>query len=206
MRVLIVANGNGFSSAFFFSFYQKTDYIICADGGYRHLQELSVEPNEVLGDFDSFDREKIQCDHVKVFPAKKDRTDTELAILRAVELGADEIILLGCIGTRMDHTLANLFLLKMIQEKGIKAVALDEHNKVYYAKKSICINGKKGDTLSILPLTAVCRGVKTEGLFYPLNGEDLSQDSSRGISNVLLDKEARIFIEQGEAFVMLTMD
>ncbi len=206
MRVIIIANGNAISETWFQSVYRPGDYLICADGGYRNFKNSKIQPNEVLGDFDSFSRDEVNCDRVKVFPAKKDKTDTEIAIDRAIELKAEEIILLGCIGTRMDHTLANIFLLKTIEKQGIKACIMDEHNRIYYVDKSIEIRGNCGDVLSLIPLSDCCEGVKTTGLYYALHGETLYRSSSRGVSNELSADRASVFVEKGEMLVILSRD
>jgi thiamine pyrophosphokinase len=206
MRAIIIANGNEFSSEFFERIREKSDYIICADGGYKHLKRIGIEPDEVLGDFDSMDKDSVLCDNVAVYPSKKDDTDTEIAIRRALELGATDIVLLGCIGSRMDHTLANLFLLKEIYRNGANGMLVDEHNFVYYMKDKLTVKAHRGDLLSILPMTPVCEGVTTAGLYYVLCDDTLKMASSRGVSNVLTEDTATITIRLGEALVILATD
>jgi len=206
MRVIIIANGNEFSGEFFNEIREKSDYIICADGGYKHIKRLGIEPDEVLGDFDSYDKDSVICDNVAVYPSKKDYTDTEIAIRRAIEIGATDIVLLGCIGTRMDHTLANLFLLKEIYQNGAKGMLVDEHNRVYYMQGKLTIHAHSGDTLSILPMTPVCEGVSTDGLYYVLSDDTLKMASSRGVSNVMTEDIATITMRLGEALVIMATD
>ena len=92
------------------------DIIICADGGANHIYKTGVKPDMIVGDLDSIDDETLlyyQEQNVLFhkFSSKKDLTDTELAINFALEEGANELVLFGSTGSRLDHTLGNIMLL-----------------------------------------------------------------------------------------------
>jgi thiamine pyrophosphokinase len=106
------------------------DLIIAADGGAIHLKEISVNPDLIIGDLDSIDVASkkfftARDIHVQTYPRKKDMTDTELCLEYAVSQGADEVVLMGCTGHRLDHTLANVLMLRRLLGMGVKGRILD---------------------------------------------------------------------------------
>ncbi|MBF0202067.1 MAG: thiamine diphosphokinase, partial [Desulfamplus sp.] len=133
---LIVANGTISDDALLTSLVQNSHFIVCADGGARHLRRVGISPDFLVGDMDSIQRDILDeniAGHVKLrsYPSRKDNSDTELAVDLAIEQGASRIVLTGVTGTRMDHTLANIFLLKRILSMGIPACIVDDHNEIY---------------------------------------------------------------------------
>ena len=67
---------------------EKDDYILAADGGLKHTRKLGIEPNEIIGDFDSLG---FTPPGAEVFPVEKDDTDAMLAVRRGLELGVSGI-------------------------------------------------------------------------------------------------------------------
>lgn len=203
MIALIV--GNGDVSGKIKPLLPKGAYVICADGGFRHMDKLDLTPDIVIGDMDSvkadISKEKTIC-----YPVRKDFTDSEIAVKYAIDKGFSEIVLVGFTGTRMDHTLTNLFLLKNISEKGVKAELIDEHNVIRYAEKENVIYGKKGDIVSIIPIAGDVSGITTEGLEYPLFEETLEFAKGRGVSNVMTTDSCKITIEKGSALIIKSKD
>lgn len=202
MRAVIIGNGTVFEEAK--QLLRDGDYIICADGGYDHAQQLGILPDIVLGDMDSVQCAAGNIPNV-VYPARKDFTDGELAVHHGLEQGAEEFLLLGFTGTRLDHTLTNIFLLKQIADAGKRGVLIDGHNEVYFARTENCIRGQRGDLVSIVPL-ADMQGVCTEGLEYPLSDETLYFGQSRGVSNVMLAETCRITMRDGAGLIIKSRD
>ena len=56
--------------------------------------------------------------------------------------------------------------------------------------------------VSLFALHGAATGVVTEGLVYPMRGEALAPGSSRGLSNVFADREARVSVESGVVVAM----
>lgn len=178
------------------------DIIICADGGARHLRALNLIPDLLLGDFDSINKEDYNYyreKDVKIlkFPEDKDYTDTELAIEEAFTYGASEITLIGATGGRLDHTLANVFLLKKILEKGIIGKIITGSDELILTKDYARINGNSSDKLTILALDKEVIGVTTVGLLYQLKDETLYCGSSRGVSNSFIANFGEVFVKKG---------
>ena len=199
MRAVIIGNGSFYEG---FRFLPE-DVVICADGGFNHASEYGIHANFVIGDMDSV-KVDITGENTRIYPTKKDFTDSELAVELAFEEGCDEIILLAMTGTRLDHTIANICLLKRIAERGAKGVIIDKKNTIYYIKDRVCLDGLFGKTVSLIPLNGDLTGVSNSGLMYPLNNETVYYGATRGISNEVISDEADITVSGGEGIVVVT--
>ncbi|MBF8982194.1 thiamine diphosphokinase [Lutibacter sp. B2] len=211
MKCLIVANGRIESLSFIEKIIKEHDYIICADGGAKHLFKLKIMPNVIIGDLDSIDEEsKHYFYENKVefykFPSKKDYTDTELAIRYATKKNAKEITIIGAIGTRMDHTLANITLLLPLVKKNIKAKMIDENNEIMVIDKKTKINGNVGEYVSIIPLSEEVTGITLKGFEYVLENQTICMGSSMGVSNRFSDSCASITVDKGNLLVIKARD
>lgn len=206
-KVAIIANGSFQGGGPVQACLEAADLIICADGGAHHALELGITPHVLLGDFDSISpqlRKSLEEQGVKLVPFSpvKDKTDTELAVEYAVEAGAREIFLLGATGSRLDHSLANLYLLYKTARLGIKLSLVDRINQVWLVEGKIRLQGTRGQYLSLLPLSPQVTGVTTRGLKYPLDGATLVWGSSWGISNEFLGGEAEVTLDEGLLLVI----
>lgn len=211
MKVVIFSNGQIEDYNFVKNNILGEDIIICCDGGIRHTKKLKILPDYILGDLDSAPKELVEYYKslnviFKIVSSKKDETDTEMGINFAIELGAKYIDLYGCIGTRFDHTLGNANNIMIALKKGVKAKIINEYNSIQLIDKSIILTGKKGQIVSLIPLTTEVTGIVTENLEYPLNNEVLSIGASRGISNVMSQDKASITIQSGYLFVIQSKD
>lgn len=186
-------------------------FIICADGGAKHLAKYRMKPDLLLGDFDSLSPEELngyreQGVDILQYPAEKDMTDTELAVEEAVRMDAKDVLMLGVLGTRYDHSLSNIFLLKRLHEAGIRARIVNEHNEITLTSDRITLIKDVFTKVSLLPLTMTAKGVTTKGLYYPLTDATLLQGSSRGISNEYTGETAEVSVKEGILIVIRTRD
>ena len=207
MNVMIVAGGERPSFAFLLKKIDEfsPDRIIAADGGANVLREYGIVPHIILGDMDSvkkglLDFYRSKCELI-TYPAQKDETDLELALLKAKELGAVRVLLLGATGGRVDHTLANLFLLRRARELGMAAAIEDEDCGIYLVRRKKEFRGCKGHTLSVFPFSEKVEGIKSVGLYYPI--PPLRFGDIIGISNVITEDEASLSLESGEVLLIL---
>ena len=213
MNCVIVANGKIKTFQVYKKIFKKANIIIAVDGGTNHLFKMNVVPNVIIGDLDSIEPDikeyyrKKKVEFV-TYPPKKDFTDTELAIDYALKLKPNFITLIGFLGSRFDHSLANIFLLKKIANSKIKAKIVNKKNEIFCieGEDSLEIEGGKGDFLSIIPLTEKTEGIDLEGLEYPLINSTLNFSSTKGISNVFKRKEATIKIKKGLLLVIKSKD
>jgi len=207
-RVVIIANGPIKDDEFHTKLLRDDDYLICVDGGCQHAKRLGLRPQLLIGDLDSLDADlqawlagkKTRCE---IHPAEKDFTDTHLAIDEALRMRPDEILLLGCIGGRLDHTLANMGLLLRCRRAGVPARLVDELNEVVLlSEETFRLRGLPGDRISLLPLSGHASGITTRGLKYHLEDGVLTLGESRGVSNEFADSVATIRVDTGYLLVI----
>ncbi|MBN1977100.1 MAG: thiamine diphosphokinase [Anaerolineae bacterium] len=176
--------------------------IIAADGGTHRALAAGVTPDVVIGDLDSLSPEtqaRVEAAGAQIvrFSPRKDETDLELALLYAARGGATEITILGALGGRLDQTLANVLLLALPELKGIDARIVEGAQEAFLIHGKATIDGAPGDTVSLIPLGGDVEGVTTDGLEWPLDEDALRFGLARGVSNVLITKQARVRVRQG---------
>ncbi|MCD8218227.1 MAG: thiamine diphosphokinase [Clostridiales bacterium] len=188
--------------------------VISADSGLNFCRIADVLPDEIWGDFDSADpdvlryfREKCP-ETIHVFPAEKDETDTELALMRAIEAGADRITILGGTGTRLDHVLGNLHLLKMAMDAGVECFILDPHNRIRMIQGRTVLRKKEqfGTYVSLIPFTPEVEGLTLRGFAYEVEEFTLESGKARGVSNEIREEEAVIEMRKGILLVIESKD
>ena len=206
MRAIVIAGGAISAPAFYKPFVRETDLIVCADSGYLNCEAMGIRPHLVIGDFDSCDRLVVPLDiPVQQLPVEKDETDLHACINHVIAEGADEILLFGARGTRLDHSLAAVSLVYMGLSQGVTIRLIDEHNELFMFSGSVEIPRKEGCKLSLLPVTPVT-GIHAEGVYYPLNGQNMSWGNPYGVSNEFVADTAKITVESGVLMVILSHD
>lgn len=202
MRVLILTGGS-VNTAFATEYIRewKPDQVITADKGLLYAKELGITPDIILGDFDSCKKdimEEFSTDEKIIAPCEKDDTDTALAMIKAKEIGADEILLIGATGTRLDHVLGNLGQLVFAQKHGMKAQIVDENNRIQVLEHEHVISKEKqfGKYVSFLPIYEV-KGVTLKGFKYPLHEHTLVFHESLAISNEIKEEQGEISYKEG---------
>ncbi len=212
MKAVLFAGAKIEDYSFCKAYVEQADIIICCDGGMHHTKALGIKPDYIVGDFDSAMPEVLEEYRrmgisIRQFPTHKDETDMQLGLFLAMEQGATQITMIGGIGDRFDHTLANAHLLLHLLKNGVKGVLVNEKNRVELIDKETILYGKKGDLVSTIPLSMIVEGVTLEGLEYPLTDYNLALDDTViAISNVMMGEEAKVSIKSGYLFVMQTRD
>jgi len=202
MRVIIFVNGQLPAPHSLKTLLRSDDYIIAVNGGTHHALSVGVMPHVVIGDLDSLlpdEKALIEAAGVKIarFSPRKDETDLELAIRYALEQHATEIVMFAALGGRLDHALANIFLLTLPELQGLKVSICEGQQTAFLIRGEARIIGKTGDTVSILPIGGDAVGVSNDGFEWPLHEETLPLGTTRGMSNVLRREEASISVKQG---------
>jgi len=177
------------------------DYVIAADGGLRHTQKLNITPDAVLGDFDSLG---FTPEGANVFPVEKDDTDAMLAVRQGLGLGYRDFLLYGSLdGPRLDHTVANFQTLQFLADHGAVGYLAGNRTLVTVVKNgSIRFPAGREGTVSIFCLGRDARGVRIEGLYYPLENGTLTAGFPLGVSNHFTEKEAVISVQDGSLLVL----
>ncbi len=201
-RAVLFANGELRNPAGVTEMLRPADYLVCVDGGLRHMQSLGLRPHLLIGDLDSVTPDEVlelEREHVRIqrFRVDKDETDLELAILAALKEGYRTMRLVAALGGRLDQTLGNLFLLTLPELSGCDIRMEDGVEEAFVIRSREMVLGQPGDIVSLLPLAGSVTGVVTRGLRYPLHAETLWFDRTRGISNVLLENQASIEVASG---------
>jgi len=211
MNVLIITNGNIVKHEKLRKVIPVADFIICADGGIKHMSRLGLWPDLIVGDFDS--AKKDQLDYyiksgVKLqrFSSDKDQTDTHIAIDCAIEAGATNITLLGALGSRFDHSYANIMLLYRLMRSGINAKIIDNQNHISIFSETMEIEGIVGQVLSLLPFGENACIAETQGLKYSITNRVLPLDDPYGISNMFALPRAVIRVKSGWVLAIKAWD
>ena len=180
------------------------DMIIAADSGYNNAKLMGVRPDILLGDFDSLGENNIPSGikTLKV-PAEKDFTDTQLAVDTALKNGADEIIIIGGLDGRLDHTLSNLAILEDLWEKKIFSLLTDGKNRVRYIENASTLIPRSGyKYLSLIARTKKLKGVEIKGCKYPLKNAVIDKNFQYAVSNEITENCALIAVRKGGAYIV----
>lgn len=188
------------------------DLLIGADSGAKFLVQQGFRPDIAIGDFDSVSDADLTCireqslQTIACDPIDKDFTDTEMAFRLALDLKPQEIVLLGALGTRFDHSLANVHLLALAEELGIQASIIDQHNMIFLASAVTTVHKRNFPNVSLLPLTMEVAGITLRGFQYPLEEAKLTIGMSLGISNVLLEETGVLSFREGKLLIIQSRD
>lgn len=190
------------------------EVIMAADHGMEFLYRANIQPDIIVGDFDSVDAEILdyfrgqQQIDICAFPTEKDDTDTECAIREAIARGAKEITIIGGTGKRVDHMLSNIALLGIGLEKGIKIELLDPNNRVRMIDGPVTLRKSQqyGKYISLIPISESVTGVTLTGMKYPLSDYTMKGFGSLGISNEITEPEAQISLTAGRLLIVEARD
>ena len=190
---------------------EAEDLVIAADSGYKNARLLRADVQTLVGDFDSIsseDKANIpdQTEIISV-PAKKDFTDTQLAVKTALERGAKNIIIIGGLDGRLDHTLSNLAILENLFENNIRAIITNGKNRVRYIRSSSDLIARSNfKYLSIIACDSKVKGVSVDGCDYPLKNATLSNKNQYAISNIISKNCALISVKKGGIYIIESSD
>ena len=183
--------------------FNDEDFIICADAGYKLALAEDINPDIIIGDFDSGSRPKATTSRVIELPVMKDDTDTLSCLRYAISMGFKEIFILGGIGGRLDHTIANLQLLSFALDAGCDCVMTDGNNiATMLSNGSVKIKQREGYTLSVFAYSNECTDVSIKGVQYPLDCAKLNSSFPLGVSNNITAKYADISLKEGKLLII----
>ncbi len=216
MRALVVAAGDPPTRAALDlawpGWADEVDVVIAADAGATTADVLGLRPDLAVGDFDSIgpgglERLRAAGIAVEIAPTAKDESDTELAVRAAVARGADALTIVGGLGGRPAHLVANIALLALPELEGLATELLDGSTRVGLVRPGQVreLAGRVGDLVSLMPLGPRVDGVTTAGLAWPLDDEPLPLGPARGLSNIRVATVARVSIRSGILVVIETV-
>ena len=215
MKKTLIVSGGNIEKNFLSQIFSKTkfDVIIASDRGLEILDTCNIIPDYIIGDFDSINTQILnkyitnKNIVIKKLNPEKDYTDTHMALKLAIELKSTEILILGAIGTRMDHTISNINILKESLQKNIKCQIINENNHIELInKKTILRKDNTYKYISLIPLTTKAEGITLKGFKYPLKDATLEIGYSIGVSNEQLLDNAEIDIKKGILIIIKSKD
>jgi thiamine pyrophosphokinase len=206
-QCIIFANGNFSSVA---NSINSNHIVIAADGGARHCWDLGINPQFVIGDFDSLSEEELiflksnGAELIK-YSIKKDETDLELAINFAINLGCKDISVYGALGGRWDMTFANVLLLASPIYNGINFKIFGTKTTGYILRSGETqkLKSKPGTIVSIIPLGGSATGITYNGLKWPLENATLPFGTPKGVSNQTIQNVSEIYLETGIILILV---
>lgn len=214
MRALILADGEAVARADLDAAWpgwdRDVELVVAADGGARLADPLGLTINRWVGDGDSIEpavEERLRGRGIPMHraPQDKDESDTELALLEALDAGAGDITIVGALGgPRFDHAFANVGLLAhpRLADRDARLLGATTRATLLTGPASAELHGQAGDIVSLLPFGADVEAVTTAGLRYPLRDEPLRAGPARGLSNVRIGDLARVQIGSGRLLVV----
>ena len=206
MKTLILASAPETEYDYVRQLAQQAEYIICADGGMRHAAACGIQPDLVIGDFDSGTRP----DGVEVIALKPEKDDSDLMCCtkEAIRRGADDITYACASGGRIDHFLCNLSLLEYLHGCGVRGMLCDSRNRVtFHPGGELQYRANAAyPYVGIIPLDAELAGVTLRGLKYPLTDATVSRAQIITISNEQAAPAYTISVRKGRSLVIESKD
>lgn len=207
MRVLIIGAAPIGKKEKLSKIIKDIDYVICADGGFNNAKRLGIRPDLVMGDMDSIKGILPKKINFIKFPVEKDDTDMMLCVKKALEMGAEEVVIIGGIGgDRIDHTIANICILKFLDEINISHRLIGDTQEllVLGEEKSLKIKNLEGHTISVFPVGHNLCKVWYDGLYYKMSGDNIYINNPVGISNRVISRNSTVEILKGSALVIIS--
>ena len=208
-----IITGGTLSLSFLSKHVKENSYslILVVDGALEKTHSLGIKPDYIVGDFDTVSENVLEYYDENIILRhlpEKDQTDTELAVEIAIRFQCEEIDFLGATGSRLDHSLANIFLLQRLLKQGIHGVIWNEYNKLYLKDKSFYVKKKdvQGEFFSLLPLTQIVERVTLSGVKYAVQNRNFYREDTLGISNEIIEEEARVEFTKGIFIVVESKD
>ena len=215
-KIGIIVSGGSIQDTFAVNVIKNINpsVLIAVDSGLEFLYRNQISPTHIVGDFDSVDQKVIahykeeSSIPIREFNPVKDATDTEIALRLAIELGMEKLYILGATGTRLDHVMSNIQILKIAIDAGVETYLWDNCNRISLWNKEIVLEKKSayGKYFSIFPFGGEVNNVTIEGAKYPLKEYRMTPYESRTVSNEMKDATVKITFSKGYVILMETQD
>lgn len=180
----------------------EDDFYICCDSGLRHREGLGIQPDLIVGDFDSHENPHLDVETIRL-PCEKDDTDTVFAVKEALSRGYSDFLLLGVVGGRLDHTLGNVSLLLMLDSHGMSGKIVDDYSEMEIVSGGPAYIDGSYAYFSLLNISGTARGITITGAKYPLENAEITCEYQYGVSNeVLPGKAAAVRLSEGRLLLI----
>ena len=183
-------------------YLKSGDYNIFCDSGLKHMEKLAVQPDLIVGDFDSWPVPQMDVETV-VLPSVKDDTDTVYAVREAKKRGFSEVLMIGVTGGRVDHTLGNLYILYDLDEAGIRAMIADDYSEMTVVSDQTEYITGQYPFFSLLNMTGKAEGIDIRNAKYELKNAVIQCGYQYGISNeVTKGRMAEVSVRNGKLLLI----
>lgn len=189
----------------YYNKYLKDRYIICADSGYKKCERLNITPDLIIGDFDSSPKPDVLCEIIEL-QVRKDDTDTFYCIKEAINRGYNDIVILGGIGSRIDHTYSNILSVNYCFERNVNCALVNEKNMLTVISGKTFIKKGEFEFFSLFALFEKCFGVSIKGAQYELECAELEPSAQFTQSNAFKNDVVTINAEKGKIILILSND
>lgn len=189
------------------------DFVIAVDGGLMYCESLGVEPDLIVGDFDSItdsfvgaleEIEKRSPEKVVRLNTMKDDTDTMAALKIGIEKGFETFYMYGCGGGRLEHTIANIQSLIYLKDRDLKGYIMEGEGMTFVMRdESVSFREAMEGYVSLFALDPVIKGVTEKGLKYTLEKAELTYGFPLGVSNEFIGVQSEIVVDSGTALVVV---
>ena len=183
------------------SYLRGDDYVIYCDSGLSHMEGLGAKPSLIVGDFDSYDDPHLDVETITL-PVAKDDTDTVYAMREGMKRGCKEFLLLGVIGSRLDHTLVNAYILTSLENRGCHGIIIDDHSEI----ETVSSMAEVDDSYPFFSLVAMegdARGVTIRNAKFEIEDAVIGPDYQYATSNEPLPgKTAEITVKDGRLLLI----
>ena len=181
---------------------REDDYIAFCDSGQKHMDNLGVKPNLIVGDFDSYENPNLDVETIEL-PCEKDDTDTVFAVKEAIKRGFDEFVLIGVVGARLDHTLGNISILLHLNSLRKKAMIIDDYSLISVVSNEPEFIDDSFAYFSLINVSGKAKGVVIENAKYPLDNAEITCEYQYGISNEVMKGEfAKVSVSDGQLLLV----
>lgn len=178
------------------------DYSIFCDNGLRHLEALGIQPDLIIGDFDSHAAPQLPVETI-FLPREKDDTDSVYAVREALKRGFRDFLLVGVVGDRIDHSLGNLSILLKLDSLGLKGLIVDDYSEMEIVSRETAEIGPEYPFFSVLNISGTARGITIENAKFPLENGEINCEYQYGVSNEPLPgKTARVSVSEGRLLLV----
>lgn len=181
---------------------EEGDFIIAADKGYDTVISFKLEPDLVVGDFDSLKRVP-EAKNVISLPVRKDETDVGYAVKKGFERGYTEFVIYGAVGGLLDHTFANVAIAHDIARRGAKALMIgEEYSFTVLHDDLIRFDARQSGRISVFALGRTAKGINIRGLGYEVENLTIECTDHIGVSNEFIGQAAEISVRKGDLLVV----
>ncbi|MCQ2563817.1 MAG: thiamine diphosphokinase [Mogibacterium sp.] len=183
------------------SYLRSDDYVIYCDSGLSHMEGLGVEPSLIVGDFDSYDDPHLDVETITL-PVAKDDTDTVYAMREGIRRGYKEFLLLGAIGSRLDHTLVNAYILTSLENRGCHGIIIDDYSEIEIVSSMAAV-ADSYPFFSLVAMEGDAHGVTIRNAKFEIEDAVIGPDYQYATSNELLQgKTAEITVKDGRLLLI----